>query len=203
MKITTVLIAGIFTMGSAYSLADHRHDGHRDYHKYHHHSHGKGYKHHRGHRKTAWSGARHEASYGRVINVEPVYRYVREPVRDHRCARYDHAAPNYNSYTGTVFGAVVGGALGHRIGDAHGDPDAAAIAGGLLGAAIGRDIDQRARYYRGVRVEGPCRVTHREQTRRELVEYQVTYRYNGEVHRATMDHDPGEWVKLDVDISPA
>jgi uncharacterized protein YcfJ len=35
------------------------------------------------------------------------------------------------------------------------------------------------------------------------VEYQVTYRYNGEVHRTTMDYDPGEWVKLDVDITPA
>ena len=202
MKLTTVLIAGVFTLGSAYSFADHRGHGHHVHHHYHHHAgkHGLARGHHKQHRSYR---ERQVADYGRVISVEPVYRYYREPVNDHNCARYDDRAPNYTSYTGTVFGAVIGGALGHRIGDAHGDPDAAAVAGGLLGAAIGHDIDRRARYYRGVRVEGPCRVTHRERTRRELVEYQVTYRYNGEVHRTTMDYDPGEWVKLDVDITPA
>ena len=42
-----------------------------------------------------------------------------------------------------------------------------------------------------------------EETRRQLVEYKVTYRYNGEVHSARMDYDPGEWIKLDVDVTPA
>jgi uncharacterized protein YcfJ len=72
-----------------------------------------------------------------------------------------------------------------------------------LGASLGRDFDRRASYNRGLRVEGPCRVTHREETRRQLVEYKVSYRYNGEVHLARMDYDPGEWVKLDVNITPA
>jgi uncharacterized protein YcfJ len=182
VKLTTVLIAGVFTLGSAYSLAGDRGHGHHVHHHYYHHAgkHGLARGHHKQHRSYR---ERQVADYGRVISVEPVYRYYREPVNDHNCARYDDRAPNYTSYTGTVFGAVIGGALGHRIGDAHGDPDAAAVAGGLLGAA--------------------CRVTHRERTRRELVEYQVTYRYNGEVHRTTMDYDPGEWVKLDVDITPA
>ena len=107
------------------------------------------------------------------------------------------------SYTGTVLGAVIGGALGHRIGDAHGDPRLAAVAGGLLGASIGRSIDHNANYNQGLRVAKPCRVRHQQETVRELVEYKVTYRYNGRVHHARMDYDPGEWVKLDVDISPA
>lgn len=202
MKFTTVLVASVFTLGSAYGLADHRGHGHGAYSKHYHHvvKHG----HAREHRKIRRSHrAREAADYGRVLNVEPVYRYYSQPVTDHSCTRYDHRAPNYTSYTGTVFGAVVGGALGHRIGDAHGDPDVAAVAGGLLGAAIGRDIDRRAQYYRGMRVDGPCRVSHSERTQRELVEYQVTYRYNGEVHRTTMDYDPGEWVRLNVDITPA
>ena len=77
------------------------------------------------------------------------------------------------------------------------------MAGGLLGASVGRDIDRRASYNRGLRVEGPCRVGSHVESRRELVEYKVTYRYNGRVHHARMDHDPGEWVKLDVNVSPA
>ncbi len=198
MKVTTVLIAGVFTLGSAYSLSDHRGHGHGAYHSHHHtvkHTYAREYRSSRREREVT--------DYGRVLSVEPVYRYYRQPVGDHSCTRYDQRAPNYTSYTGTVFGAVVGGALGHRIGDAHGDPDVAAVAGGLLGAAIGRDIDRRAQYYRGMRVDGPCRVSHSERTRRELVEYQVTYRYNGEVHRTTMDYDPGEWVRVNVDITPA
>ncbi len=202
MKLSTVLIAGVFTLGSAYSLADHRSHGHHAHHKCHHHvAKHKQAREYRNHRKAYRE--RDTGVYGRVLHVEPVYRYYSQPVTDHSCRRYDASAPNYTSYTGTVFGAVVGGALGHRIGDAHGDPEAAAVAGGLLGAAIGRDIDRRAQYYRGMRVDGPCRVSHRQHSRRELVEYQVTYRYNGEVHRANMDYDPGEWVRLNVDITPA
>jgi uncharacterized protein YcfJ len=189
MKLTTVLIFGVFAIGSAYSQADHRCD-------HNHKHHGRGHNKHNEHHSR-------EASYARVIDVEPVYRYYKEPARDHSCARYEPGRAAYNSHTATVLGAVIGGALGHRIGDSHGDPAVAAVAGGLLGASVGRDIDRRASYNRGLRVEGPCRVTHREETRRQLVEYKVSYRYNGEVHLARMDYDPGEWVKLDVNVTPA
>ena len=77
------------------------------------------------------------------------------------------------------------------------------MAGGLLGASVGRDVGHRASYKRSLRVEGPCRIRQHEETRRQLVEYKVSYRYNGEVHLARMDYDPGEWVKLDVNVTPA
>ena len=198
MKLTTVLIFGVFTLGSTYALADHRHD--------------HGYKHRgHGHHKTAQHHAAEPAyskhyareHYGRVVNVEPVYRYYQQPVSDHSCVQYDRGRAGYNSHTATVLGAVIGGALGHRIGDSHGDPKVAAVAGGLLGASIGRDMDRRVSYNRGLRVEGPCRVSHRQETRRQLVEYKVSYRYNGQVHLARMDYDPGEWVNLDVNVKPA
>ena len=210
MKLTTVLIFGVFTLGSTYALADHRHD------------HGCKHRGH-GHHKTAQHRAA-EAGYrerylqerypqehypqehyarARVVNVEPVYRYYQQPVSDHSCVQYDRGRAGYNSHTATVLGAVIGGALGHRIGDSHGDPRVAAVAGGLLGASIGRDVDRRVSYNRGLRVEGPCRVGHRQETRRQLVEYKVSYRYNGQVHLARMDYDPGEWVKLDVNVKPA
>jgi uncharacterized protein YcfJ len=200
VRISTVLIAGVLALGSAYSLADHRGHGYRDHQHCQHHA-AKHLHKCRKHRNAYRE--RQVAEYGRVLSVEPVYRYYTQPVSNHGCRQYDHRAPNYTSFAGTVLGAVVGGALGHRIGDAHGDPEVAAVAGGLLGAAIGRDIDRRAQYYRGMRVDGPCRVSHGARTRRELVEYRVSYRYNGRVHTTTMDHDPGEWVELNVDITPA
>ena len=179
MKLTTVVILGLVslasTMASNTALADHHHKD----------------KHHR------------KQPYGKVVQVEPVYRTYTRPVQDTSCLRRDPERVRFVSYTGTVLGAVVGGALGHRIGDAHGDPGAAAVAGGLLGASIGRSIDHNIAYNRGLRVTGPCRVRHQQETVRELVEYKVSYRYNGRVHHARMNHDPGEWIKLNVDVSPA
>ncbi len=36
---------------------------------------------------------------------------------------------------------------------------------------------------------------------RELLEYEVACRYNGQVHYASPDCDPGEWVKRNVNYS--
>lgn len=141
--------------------------------------------------------------YGKVIHVEPVYRTYTAQASNNSCISYDRSIPVRTSYTGTILGAVIGGALGHKIGDSHGDPGTAAIAGGLIGASFGHSIDQRSRHNRQLRIAGPCRSDNRPTTVRELVEYKVTYRYNGRVHEARMDHDPGEWVELNVDISPA
>lgn len=210
MKLTAVILAGTFTLASASVLADHRHyDSEWHHHKKAEHHYQKASKHYRLARRHERQASREirahltREQYGRVIDVEPVYRYYREPVTTRSCLSHDTGRATYTSYTGTVLGAVIGSALGHRIGDAHGDPTAAAVAGGLLGASVGRDMDRRAAYNRGLQVDGPCRVRQVEQTRRQLVEYKVSYRYNGEVHHARMDYDPGEWVKLDVEATPA
>jgi uncharacterized protein YcfJ len=211
MKLTTVLIASVFTLGSTFTLADRHHNNAKHWG---HHKHGPGCTHtqvvrerviheYRNTESREYRNHEYEGNYARVVSVEPVYRYVREPVRDHSCVEYDRSRSNYSSHTATVLGAVIGGALGHRIGDSHGDPKVAAVAGGLLGASVGRDIDQRASDYRGVRIEGPCRVSSNTYSRRELVEYKVAYRYNGSIHYARMDYDPGEWVQLDVSFTPA
>ncbi|MEM8561378.1 MAG: glycine zipper 2TM domain-containing protein [Pseudomonadota bacterium] len=215
MKFRTCALAAALAIGSASAIADHRHKQCHHYDRYH-----TQHKHsercyetvvvhervvHRYHytEPSAYRPERRQDRYGQVVHVQPVYRYISVPVNDYSCIEYDERRAGHTSYTATVLGAVVGGALGHRIGDAHGDPKAAAIAGGLLGASVGRDIDQRARYRRGLNVNGPCTQTNRVESRRELVEYKVTYRYNGRTHHARMDYDPGEWVKLDVSHRPA
>lgn len=43
----------------------------------------------------------------------------------------------------------------------------------------------------------------RIQRNSEPVEYQLIYRYNGRIYSEQMDYNPGEWVKLNVEASPA
>ncbi len=206
MKLTTVFFCCACILTPMTVLADndgddddryHQHwSGHETvHHGYHHPQYRRHFRRHH--------GFYDDVVYGRVIDVERIYRIYDEPVRERHCRRYPRGHRSYNSYTGTIAGAVIGGALGHTIGDAHGDADAAAVAGGLLGAAVGHDIDHRATYTSGGYGSGTCRVSLHRQTRRELVEYKVRYRYNGRIYVSHMNYDPGEWVKLDVDIDPA
>lgn len=144
-----------------------------------------------------WSH-RYEPIYGRVVSVEPIYRYAGHDRGRDSCVRYRDDYRRNDSYTPALLGAIIGGAVGHRLGDNHGDPGAAAIAGTLLGASIGRDVGRHAERGRNLVVDGPCGHDGRDYRRREVVEYAVRYRYNGRVYVTHMDYDPGEWIELDV-----
>jgi hypothetical protein len=50
---------------------------------------------------------------------------------------------------------------------------------------------------------GPCGSQGHDRGGSEPVVYLVIYRYNGRVYREHMDYDPGEWVRLNVEASPA
>ena len=135
-------------------------------------------------------------AYGRVLEVEPI---VRRSSRDHNsCVSYVEDYGSYRSFTPTVLGGIIGSAVGYRLADDHGDPEVATIAAGLLGASLGRDIGRRVHESRRLQVEGPCVAGDYRSARYEPVEYRVTYRYNGRVYQTRMDHDPGDWVALDV-----
>ena len=131
-----------------------------------------------------------------MLQVEPI---VRRSSRDHNsCVSYVEDYGSYRSFTPTVLGGIIGSAVGYRLADDHGDPEVATIAAGLLGASLGRDIGRRVHESRRLQVEGPCVAGDYRSARYEPVEYRVTYRYNGRVYQTRMDHDPGDWVALDV-----
>ena len=173
------------------------------------HHHGKGWKHKHSHNHhkvvhhVVHHNSRVSQPYGEVVQVEPVYQWRNVVREEQSCVKYKPGYRGVSSYTPSILGAVIGGALGHRIGDAHGDPNAAAIAGGLLGASIGHDIGRNNAYRRGLEVSSPCRTQYHSEPQRELVEYRVTYRYNGQTYHTTMDQHPGDWIKLDVEVRPA
>ncbi len=148
-------------------------------------------------------------SYGfaDVLRVDPVYRQVREERPREEC--YDEQVTRAergggDGTGGTVLGAIVGGALGNTVGSGDGRR-AATVAGAVIGGAVGRNIDRNnggpPREFEDVRTR--CRVVADVANRRELVAYDVEYRFRGDVFRSRLDYDPGPRLRVRVGVTPA
>lgn len=161
---------------------------------------------------AASAGPRHSAGgeydyvdRARVLNVKPIYETVRVARPETRC-RDERVTHRYRSTGlgrdgGTLLGGVIGGVVGNQFGKGHGK-DAMTVAGVLIGAGIGHELshDRRPRSYSTV--EEVCHTYTSYEEREELVGYRVKYRYNGRVYHQRMDHDPGKWVRVHVDVKP-
>lgn len=145
--------------------------------------------------------------YARVLSVTPNVRYVtvRSPVREcweeTRHYTVEHRPPG--SPLGTLFGAVIGGVIGHQFGSGHGN-DAATVAGVLTGAAIGssagdRDDYETSEYARPVR---RCQTRYTTRQEERIDSYRVLYTYSGQKYATDMPYDPGDRIRIRVDVSP-
>jgi uncharacterized protein YcfJ len=140
-----------------------------------------------------------------VLRSDPIFETVQEAsprevcadVSTERSRRYD------NTNTGTIVGAIVGAALGNQVGGGDGRR-AATVAGAVVGGAVGREVDASDNP-QGVErsVHSECQVVDRYVERKQVVGYDVQYRYRGEVYSSRMDYDPGEKLRVRVAISPA
>ncbi len=152
-------------------------------------------------------GAEEAISFGfaDVLRSDPIYETVQEArprevcndVSTERNRRYD------NTNAGTVIGALVGAALGNQVGAGDGRR-AATVAGAVVGGAVGREVDASDNPQgteRSVRSE--CRVVDQYVERKQVVGYDVQYRYRGEVYSSRLDYEPGEKLRVRVAISPA
>ncbi len=146
--------------------------------------------------------------YARVISAEPIIRYVtvKTPVRE--CWQeteyhfVDHTARG--SAAGTLVGAIVGGVIGNQFGGGRGK-DAATVAGTVIGAAIGNGATKKGPSEQ-VRYERPverCATTIREHEEERIDGYRVVYRYNGQKYSTRMPYDPGQQLRVRVDVRPA
>lgn len=146
--------------------------------------------------------------YAQVISAEPIIRYVtvKTPVRecwqDTEVQVVDRGAPR--NAGGTLVGAIIGGVIGHQFGSGRGN-DAATVAGTVIGAAIGNDATKNARR-ETVRYERPverCATTISEREEERIDGYRVIYRYNGQKYSTRMPYDPGNKLRVRVDVRPA
>lgn len=140
--------------------------------------------------------------YARVVDVEPLREIQRTPVDREICREETaYVRERRHSHAPTVVGAIIGGVIGSQFGSGRGR-DAATAAGALLGGSIGHDASQArdGGHYPVVRER--CRVERDWRERTVDRGYRVTYEYGGRLHRTTMDHHPGEEIRVRVSVDP-
>lgn len=154
--------------------------------------------------------------YARVVRVDPIIVSDYSERREPRC--YERPADGYvdrGGYYGdggyaearnpssralaTVVGGVAGAVLGSRVGGGSGQLVGTAI-GTMVGGVAGRSIydANHGGYAQGsVRVCDP--VTYRDE--RERVDgYDVTYEYAGRTYHTRSDYNPGDRIRVRVDV---
>ena len=149
-----------------------------------------------------------EYDFAPVVHVEPLRRQVRvsEPVRE--CwqeTSYASEGPfSYNHIGGTLLGSAIGVAVGNQIGHGRGK-DVARVAGALVGGAIGHNVSvdrQRQLYGDQGRSYERCDVRYRDSWEERVDGYEVTYEYAGRQYVTRMPYDPGERIRVRVDVTP-
>lgn len=147
--------------------------------------------------------------YARVVDVVPLRRRVRvsEPVQNcwqERGYRSVDGPLSSNHIGGTLLGGLIGGALGNQVGDGRGRQVARA-AGAIIGASIGHNVSkQRERErYGDERYYERCETQYRDRYDERIDGYEVTYEYAGRQYVTQMPYDPGDRIRVRVDVSPA
>ena len=132
-----------------------------------------------------------------VLRVSPVYGAARaehhqecieEPVVVHDSPRPGSA----------LLGAVVGGVLGNTVGKGDGRTAATvvgAVAGGAIGSAAGR-----GRTYETTAAN--CHDVVTVDQARPILGYDIEYRYRGDVYASRLNYDPGERLRVRINVSP-
>jgi uncharacterized protein YcfJ len=148
--------------------------------------------------------------YARVIDAEPLTRRIRVTTPRRECwdeVRYDDRGHRggRSSSGGALLGAVIGGVIGSQIGSGRGR-DAATAAGAVIGAGVGhREAERRnaggppPREYTVQR----CETRYQDSYEERIDGYRVTYEYHGRRHVTQLPYNPGDRIRVRVDVSPA
>jgi uncharacterized protein YcfJ len=136
-----------------------------------------------------------------VLRADPVQGVTRTEVPRQEC--YDQPVVRRdpgNSTAGTVLGAVIGGVLGHTVGKGDGRT-AATVVGAVAGGAVGNRVSDHGGEYDSTQTR--CREVNAVTEQRRIVGYDVEYRYRGEVYTSRLNYDPGERLRVRVQVQPA
>lgn len=140
-------------------------------------------------------------AYAEVTRVTPIREEVevRTPHQDCYNVEVQHDGNNGNG--GAVVGAVAGGLLGHAAGHNSNSRKLDTVAGAIVGAVAGKELtkDDGSAPTTEQRCETRDEVNYEDRT----VGYDVTYRYFGHDYTTRMDHDPGDRIRVIVDVRPA
>lgn len=159
-----------------------------------------------------WSNNDSHIARAKVVSVTPIYETVEVARPDKRCwqepvqrpPRHHGRFSGPQSYTGPIAGAIAGGVIGNQFGKGNGK-DAMTVAGAVLGASIGNDltrVEHRPDRRHHGRFEQRCETVTQYESHKELVAYDVKYRFRGQTYRTRMEHDPGDSMQVRVTVNP-
>lgn len=145
--------------------------------------------------------------YAKVLSVTPAIRYVTVTTPVKECwddtEYYTHRQADPGRAGKTLFGAIVGGVVGHQFGSGRGN-DAATIAGSLIGAAVANSAHQGPAY-RTTEYSRPvrrCETNYQSHQEERIEGYDVIYSYHGRKYATRTPFDPGNKIKIRVDVRP-
>ena len=145
--------------------------------------------------------------YARVVDVDPIVHRVRVTTPREECYTdtvYEEVRPQAAPGP-TILGGIIGAAVGNQIG--HGDGRrAATVAGAVIGAAVGNNQAQRrVSGYSETRARDVerCSTRYEERYEERIDGYNVTYVYNGRQATTRLPYDPGDRIRVRVDVRPA
>jgi uncharacterized protein YcfJ len=139
-------------------------------------------------------GASDIVDTAQVISARPIIEKITESRQE--CDPAPPPQQSGNSVIAPIIGGVVGGVLGHQVGQGSGQT-AATIIGATGGAVAGSAVANRPSTQPAPQ---QCRTI---QTTREVVNgYDVTYRYNGRDAQVKLPYDPGNTVRVGINVLP-
>jgi uncharacterized protein YcfJ len=142
--------------------------------------------------------------YARVVDVDPVVRYVTVDRPEQRCWNEAVRRPVYspNVAAQTAAGGIIGATIGHILG--HGDSGALTVAGGAAGAVIAHENAVRNGAYVETRegVVQRCETVSHPFTEQQIDGYRVTYVLDGRRYTTHTDYRPGNRIQVAVDARP-
>ena len=142
-----------------------------------------------------------------VVGVEPLYETITYTVPREQCSeqRVQTGSGGGTSPAIPLLGAIAGGALGSTVAHGHNNQQAGAAIGAVLGGVVGYDVARRSaapRYvtYGTQEVCAEVQDIHEEE---RLTGYRVRYQYLGQTYTTVTRNQPGQTVRVRVDVSPA
>jgi uncharacterized protein YcfJ len=139
-----------------------------------------------------------------VVEAVPVTRIIRRPVETEVCWQEEvyRQVPEHRSKAPQIFGAILGGIVGNQFGGGSGQ-DIMTVAGAALGHSIAKDQQRRLypkKFYASL--EDRCDVNTEWKESQQVLGWDVTYAYQGVTYLTRMDEEPGEQIKVEVNVSP-
>ena len=138
--------------------------------------------------------------YAKVTHVQAIYERVGFTRPAEHCWQ-ETVVDDRSSSSVPILGAIIGGALGNELGHNKSNKRVGAVVGAVLGATVASDVS-RGRGGSHYETVDRCETQHHQEWRDEVVGYDVSYRYQGEIYHTRLPYNPGREIEIEVNITP-